>query len=498
MRKNSVRFQMSVLFTVILGILVIAHSAVLYFTLSHVIYGEIDQELHGKVRAINDTVAAYSNLMEPNYEITPKSLNRALSLIDAEQTKLFDPPKIKALDKEWRDKLLGLGLNHDYTIVFYPDGGVAEMSGNIPKALLPELKRMAFSVTSKKSQIAMMPEGVGKLKAIVSPSYRENKLKNILVIATSTASTDAILQGRFTLILITVPTVLLISIFFALFFVKKSLSPIKEITRTVDEITYKDMNKQVEVRLKDPEITGLKDALNKMLVRLRESFRNMDDFSSNAAHELKTPIAIIRGEAEVALLDDRDTEEYKRVIGVILEEGKRMLKTIDDLLLVNKIDYQTEVFTFEPIETAEFFSEIMEQAKIVAAQKDIAVESELPPSSQFISANKLHLRRLFFNLIDNAIKFTASGGTIGIKVSYADDRLKAEISDTGIGIPPEDLKKIYDRFFRVDRTSWGNVPGSGLGLSIAKSIATMHHGTLDAQSELGKGTTFTIGLPLIK
>jgi two-component system phosphate regulon sensor histidine kinase PhoR len=108
------------------------------------------------------------------------------------------------------------------------------------------------------------------------------------------------------------------------------------------------------------------------------------------------------------------------------------------------------------------------------------------------------LRRLFFNLIDNAIKFTARGGTIGIKVSYADDRLKAEISDTGVGIPPEDLKRIYDRFFRVDRTNWGNVPGSGLGLSIAKSIATMHHGTLDAQSELGKGTTFIISLPLIK
>lgn len=498
MKRNSVRFQMSVLFAVILGILLIAYSAVLYFSLSRVLYGRTDQELRGKVRAIHDTVAAYSNLLEPNYEVTPRSLNRVVSLIDAEQTKLFDPPKIKVLDKEWRDKLLGLGLNRDYTVVFYPDGGVAEKSGNIPKMLLPELKRLAFSVISRKSWIATMPYGMDKLKVIVSPSYRDAKLKNILVIATSTASSDAILQGRFTLILITVPVVLLIASLFARLFVHKSLRPIKEITKIVDGITYKDMNQQVKVQLVDPEIMELRDALNKMFERLRQSFRNIDEFSSNVAHELKTPIAIIRGEAEVALLKDRDAEEYKRVIEVILEEGKRMLKTIDDLLLVNKLDYQTEVFQFEPIETTEFFTEISEQAKIVATLKNITVKFELPPSSQFINGNKLHLRRLFFNLIDNAIKFTASGGTLGLKVTYASARVNVEVSDTGVGIAPADLKKIFNRFFRVDRTDWGNVSGSGLGLSIAKSIAQLHHGTLDVRSELGKGTTFIISLPLLR
>jgi signal transduction histidine kinase len=489
---------MSVLFVVILGALLIAYSAALYITLSNVIYGKIDQDLRQKVRAINDTVAAYSNLLEPNYEITPKSLNRTISFIDAEQTKLFDSPKIKGLDKEWRDNLLGLGLNHDYTVVFYPDGGVMEKSGNIPKALLPELKQAAFSATSKRLRLMAMPYGTSNLKVIIGPSYRDNKLKNILVVATSTESSDAILRGRFSLILITVPAVLLVSILFAWFFVIKSLRPIKEITTTINEITYKDMNKQVEVQLTDKEIVGLKDALNKMIARLHQSFSNINEFSSNVAHELKTPIAIIRGEAEVALLKDRDAEEYQRVIGVILEEGKRMLKTIDDLLLVNKIDYQTEVFQFEPIETSEFFSEIIEQAKIVAAPKNIAVKSEVPPSSKFINGNKLHLRRLFFNLIDNAIKFTAPKGTISIKLAYVDSRLRVEVSDSGVGIAPADLKRIYDRFFHVDRTSWGNVPGSGLGLSIAKSIAQLHHGTLDVRSELGKGTTFTVSLPLIK
>jgi signal transduction histidine kinase len=234
-----------------------------------------------------------------------------------------------------------------------------------------------------------------------------------------------------------------------------------------------------------------------MVSRLGESFEYITDSSSYIAHELKTPIAIIRGESEFALKKDRDKDEYKRVISLSLDETKRMLKIIEDLLLLTKMNYQPDVLKFSQIELTQFMEIIYEQAKILAFPKNITVKIDLPQETAMINADELHLRRLFLNLIDNAVKFTPNKGRVDINLTYEKQKAIVSIIDTGIGIEKENLPKLFDKFFRIDQTVKDTEPSSGLGLSIAQSIAELHDGEISVISRVGQGSKFIVSLPII-
>ena len=234
-----------------------------------------------------------------------------------------------------------------------------------------------------------------------------------------------------------------------------------------------------------------------MISRLEGSFKYIAEFSSHVAHELKTPLAIIKGETEVAMRKERNIEEYKILNRANLEEVERMLKIINDLLLLTSLDYRPEVFKFERFDLVEFLKDIYEQSKVLASQKDIAVILDMPDDGGHINGDKFHLRRLFFNLIDNAIKFTPKNGKIDIILKKKDKKAMISISDTGIGMPDECLPKIFNRFYRVDRMDKNIEHGSGLGLNIVQSIVKMHHGAIQATSHLNKGSTFIVTIPLL-
>jgi signal transduction histidine kinase len=237
-------------------------------------------------------------------------------------------------------------------------------------------------------------------------------------------------------------------------------------------------------------------AFNDMIARLEKAFKHIEEFSSQVAHELRTPLAIMRGESELALRKERTGEEYKRVIRVNLEEIGRMLKTVEDLLLLTKLDYRPEIFKKEDFDFVAFFREVFEQAKVLAQDKGIDIEFDVPKMEIVINADKHHLRRLFYNLIHNAVKFTLAGGKVRLGASVSGGKLLAVVQDTGVGIPAEDLPKIFDRFFHKDHGIVIEESGSGLGLSIAMAIARSHSGDITVESASGKGSTFTVILPL--
>ena len=171
-----------------------------------------------------------------------------------------------------------------------------------------------------------------------------------------------------------------------------------------------------------------------------------------------------------------------------MDESQKVLETFDDLLLLTKLGYQQEVFKFEQFDFVEFFSEIVDPNRLLAADKGVGVRMNLQDitSPLMIKGDRLHLRRLFFNIIDNAIKFTPKGGYVDMRVGHSSGKIISFISDTGPGIAPENLQKIFKEFYRIDK----NVLGNGLGLSIAYSIAKLHHGEIQVESEIGHGTTF--------
>jgi len=299
-------------------------------------------------------------------------------------------------------------------------------------------------------------------------------------------------------ILFPIPLALLFGYFIDRMIVARILRPIREITDTANNITPEDLSLRVKAQNVNEELRCLIEAFNGMVSRLGESFEYITDSSSYIAHELKTPIAIIRGESEFALKKERSQEEYKRVISVCLEETKRMLKIIEDLLLLTKMNYQPDVLKFEQINLTQFIQIISEQAKILASKKNIRVNTDVPEEAGMVNADELHLRRLFLNLIDNAIKFTPGNGSITIRLKYDNQKAAVSIIDSGIGIEEENIPKLFDKFFRINGKVKDNAPSSGLGLSIAQSIAQLHRGEIFVTSRSEEGSNFTVSLPLSK
>jgi heavy metal sensor kinase len=307
---------------------------------------------------------------------------------------------------------------------------------------------------------------------------------------------DLLQVNKLLFILVPIPLTLLFGYIIGQMIVGKILKPIKEITDTANNITHEDLSLRVKADNVDEELRCLIEAFNGMVSRLGESFEYITDSSAYIAHELKTPIAIIRGESEFALKKEREKDEYKRVIDVNLQEAKRMLKIIEDLLLLTKMNYQPDVLKLEQIDLTQFIKIIYEQAKILASKKNIMVNIDIPEGAGVVNADELHLRRLFFNLIDNAIKFTPANGNIRISLKYEKQKAAVSIADTGIGIGEENLPKLFDKFFRIEGKVKDSSPSSGLGLSIAQSIVKLHKGEIAITSELGKGSIFTVLLPL--
>lgn len=296
-------------------------------------------------------------------------------------------------------------------------------------------------------------------------------------------------------IFIPLPVIALL-IFFSWHILKRRImKPIKEVAKAAENITHEDLNARVRIEGADEDTRYLAEAFNSMISRLENYFEYIVESSAYIAHELKTPLAIIRGESEVALKKERDIEEYKRVISINLDETRKMLKTIEDLLVLTKMNYRPEFLNFEQIELKQFIDDIYEQTKILASEENIIVNINNLKQPVNIKADKLHLRRLFFNIIDNAIKYNKKNGEINISAEYFNNKARVSISDNGIGIAEEHLPKLFDKFFRVDEEKYGSASGSGLGLPLAQSIAKIHNAEIIVKSEINKGSTFTVVLP---
>jgi len=293
------------------------------------------------------------------------------------------------------------------------------------------------------------------------------------------------------------PFIFLFGYFSSQISIGKILGPVKEVAKTAESITHEDLSRRVSMENVSEEAQYLVKAFNDMISRLEAAFAYITESSSYIAHELKTPLAIIRGEAEVVLKKERGKEEYKKVILGSLEETRRMLKIIEDLLLLTRVNYRSGDMVLSPLDLSQFVMVLHEKAKILAAQKNITVHIQSPETTALVNADEQTLRRLFLNLIDNAIKYTPQDGRVDIVAHFDAERVRISIADTGIGIDQENLPRLFDKFFRIEGKIKDTTPSSGLGLSIAQSIAKLHQGEIAVSSQVGKGTIFTVDLPRI-
>ena len=245
----------------------------------------------------------------------------------------------------------------------------------------------------------------------------------------------------------------------------------------------------------DHQDVQLSRSYNNMLRRLSETLKRSRQFAADVTHELRTPLTILRGETEIALRSKRNSEQITQVLESNLEEISRMSYLIEDLLLLSKSDLGEIPLQMEALDLSGLVMELHHQAQLLAENKRISVNLNAPQEQIIVQADSLRLRQVLLNLLTNAIKYTPEEGKIGIELKVNTESVEVAITDNGIGMTDEHLKKIFERFYRIDKTLNRNDGGSGLGLAIVKWIVDSHNGQVIVKSTPGQGSCFTIILP---
>jgi heavy metal sensor kinase len=330
-------------------------------------------------------------------------------------------------------------------------------------------------------------------RIISSPIFKHGKLTKIIQLGTHLRFVRKNLSHFRNNILIALLIVLVLGALGGWILARRSLSPIGYIASKARSITSENLSERLHPRGTGDEMDDLIHTINEMIVRLETSFKRMAEFTADASHELKTPICGMRGEAEVLLSKGRLTEEYQEGLAHFIEQFDRLNQMINDLILLSKFDTSQEELKMVPLRLDLLIKDLCNLFQILADQKEIALEMGTLKEVTVVG-DKVRLQQLFTNLIDNAIKYT-SKGAIHITVEKNRGSALVKIRDTGIGIPKEEQEKIFKRFYRVDKSRSKETGGVGLGLSIAEWIVHAHHGRIEVESELNRGSTFTIYLP---
>ena len=278
----------------------------------------------------------------------------------------------------------------------------------------------------------------------------------------------------------------------------RALSPVEKIARTAAVIEAQNLSKRLPILGAGDELDHLSATLNAMLGRLEDSFRRITQFTADASHELRTPVAIIRTTAEVARRRPRTEKEYADVLDRILAEAERTTTLVDDLMLLARADESDDLGPSESIALDRLARETCEGAR------QMAMDAGLTLTVREIEACTVRgdvgaLRRLLIVLLDNAIKYSNPGGEISVQLQVCRWRdrnaVRLQVRDNGIGISADDLPHVFERFYRASKDRSRRIDGVGLGLSIAKSIVDRHRGEIRMESEPGKGSTVQVFLP---
>lgn len=299
-----------------------------------------------------------------------------------------------------------------------------------------------------------------------------------------------LLKVLFVILAITDFIGMIVSILLGYIVSKKMLKPIDNITKTAENISINNLQGRIEVNGTDDELNRLGKTFNNMIDRLQQAFDRQVQFVSDASHELKTPIAVIQGYAN--LLDrwgKNDKDALEKSIYAIKLETNNMADLVEKLLFIAKGDSGTQRIEKKEFRLNELIDEVVEESKLIAVRHVISSTKNATAS---IVADYKMLKQMLRILIDNSIKFSPEQSTIDISSELQGNKVKITVSDTGIGIPENEAEKIFDRFYTVDKSRAKEKSGTGLGLSIAKYIVDIHHGTIEVESEENKYTKIIV------
>jgi len=276
------------------------------------------------------------------------------------------------------------------------------------------------------------------------------------------------------------------------FMARRAVSGVEAVTRTAQRISGGTLEDRVPVKTQGDEIDQLAVTFNQMLDRIQTLLTEIKEMSENLAHDLRSPITRIRGIAEVTLTNGKSLSEYESMAANTIEECDRLLDMINTMLMISKTESGVDKLSSEEIDLAGLVREVCELFEPPAEDKGVTLSCNVPVRSHLVGDTRM-IQRMLSNLLDNAIKYTPSGGTVTVSVSEDDTRVIISVKDTGYGISPSDLPRVFERFYRSDQSR--SQSGIGLGLSLARAIARAHGGEITGTSTPNQGSTFTVTLP---
>jgi heavy metal sensor kinase len=279
--------------------------------------------------------------------------------------------------------------------------------------------------------------------------------------------------------------------------VRRALTPVEQITRAAERITQHNLSERLPVSSTGDELERLSVSLNSMITRLDDAFQNSKRFVADASHDLRTPLTILRGELENFAEDPRLDAELRDRAGSMLEEVVHLGKIVEQLFALSRLDAGEAQTEWTQFDLSELAKTTADQMSLLAEDKGISISCDASQPMP-VKGNHVRLKQVVVNLLDNAIKYTPEKGAIQLRVLAINGHAVLEVEDNGIGIPPDALPHIFERFYRVDQARSADSESAGLGLSIVKSICAAHGAEVEAHSAVGSGSCFRVKLPLFK
>jgi heavy metal sensor kinase len=290
-----------------------------------------------------------------------------------------------------------------------------------------------------------------------------------------------------------VPIVIVFTGVLGWFLAGRALDPVNSVAETAQRITHSNLDMQIPLRRVGDELDRLIEAFNHMMTRLNFSFEQIRQFSTDVSHELRTPLTVVRGQLEVALFTAKTTEQYREAMVNALEDVDRLSNIVRALLMLSQAETGQLLLQRTQLDFAELLRDQVDQYQIPAEAQGVDLTAAELPAACIIYGDKIQIERMVSNLLGNAIKYTPAGGRVMAGLTVEAGWVKFTVEDTGVGISPDHLPHIFDRFYRVP--SADPEKGLGLGLSFVSWIVKAHGGVVSVESELHKGTRFTVSLP---
>jgi heavy metal sensor kinase len=466
MNTRSIRFKLTVWYAALLGGIILLFGVSTWFGLARYLNQSLSDSLTKQARQIGENFLMDVGVSGENYVINeinehlaPETNDRFVRVTRSDGTALYvsGAPKSGSFDP----------------------GHVTAVSGTFSQQFTRE---------------AHLP-GDGDLLIAALPFTARDGSRYLIEAGASYEQVEDALRGLLLALTLGLPLTIAAAIAGGYWLTWRALKPVGAITRSAERITSRNLSERLPEMRTGDDLERLSVALNRMIVRLEESFLYVSRFTADASHELRTPLTILRGELEAAAGQPQVAPELRETIGSALEETERLSRIVESLMAISRLDAGEARMEREILDLAELAVSTTEQMRLLAEDKNVALRCESEERVS-VEGDRARLKQVVVNLVDNAIKYTPADGLVGVKVGASNGRAVLEVNDNGVGIPAEALSHIFERFYRVDKARSRQMGGAGLGLSIIKAIVTAHGGQVRVESVEGKGSRFLVELPI--